>query len=210
MNDLGLDLDLSAGLGMRTRGRKTIAVGVTVERELEAADIEMAGAERGSKAPDLVKLRDRHHALAKTLAQGTAEGEAAIMCGYSVSRVSILRSDPAFSELVSFYRKGVEEQYYGIHEKLSGLASDSLDELGDRLENRADEFSVTQLMDLTKMGADRTGHGPSSSTTVDVRHGLADKMESARKRIERFREQTIDVTAIDVTPVQESPQKLMD
>ena len=170
MNDLGLDLDL----GMRTAGRKHVEVGVEVLRELVPGDAEMANAERGSKAPEIKKLRDRHHALAKALATGTEEGEAAIMCGYSLSRVSILKDDPAFKELVAFYRKGQEEQYYGIHEKLAGVAGDALDEIQERLEAKPDEFSIGQLMDLTKLGADRTGHGPSSSTTVDVRHGLAD------------------------------------
>ena len=122
------------------------------------------------------------------------------MCGYDPSRVSILKSDPAFTELVAFYRKGQEEQYYGIHEKLAGVAGDALDELQERLEEKPKDFSVGQLMDLSKMGADRTGHGPSSSTTIDVKHGLAEKLDAARKRVERLRDEPIELEAKDITP----------
>ena len=203
MNDLNLDLDL--GLTPRTRGRAAKPLTVTVERELGDADIEhLNTVERGSTAPPIAKLRDRHHALAKCIAQGMKDGEAAIMCDYDQSRVSILKSDPAFQELVAFYRKNVEEQYYGMHERLAGVAKDALIEISDRMEANPDDFSVGQLMELTKLGADRTGYGPSSTTKVDVRHGIADKMDAARKRaLELRRSDTIDGSAVelkDITP----------
>lgn len=202
MNDLGLDLDFG-----RTSGRRSKEVGVEVLRELEPSDAEQAQAERGSTAPNLKKLRDRHHALAKALATGTPEGDAAIMCGYSPSRVSILKDDPAFVELVAFYRKGQEEQYYGIHEKLAGVAGDALDELSERLEEKPEDFTPGQLMDLAKLGADRTGHGPSSSTQVDVRVGLADRLDSARKRLASRKDIGLDIegSAKDITPAEGSP-----
>ena len=164
MNDLGLDLDL--GMTPRTRGRAAKPISVTVVRELDAEDIEYLNTvERGSVAPPVKKLRDRHHALAKCLAQGMSDGDAAIMCNYNLSRVSILKGDPAFQELVAYYRKGVEEEYYGMHEQLAGVAKDALAEISERLEDDPEAFSVGQLMELSKMGADRTGFGPTSKNS---------------------------------------------
>lgn len=202
MNDLGLDLNL--GTSVRTRGRAAKAIPVTVKRPLVPEDLEYLNTrERGSTAPPIKKLRDRHHALAKCLAQGMEDGDAAILCNYDPSRVSILKSDPAFKELVAFYRKAVQEEYRGIHEKLAGVANDALDEITDRLEEKPEDFSVGQLMELSKMGADRTGHGPTSKTQVDVRHGLADKLEAARARALAARQDEvlpIESTARDITP----------
>lgn len=201
MNDLGLDLNFSGGI--RTRGRAAKPVAVAVERDLTPDDLEyLATIERGTTAPDVKKLRDRHHALAKCIAQGMKDGDAAIMCDYDISRVSILKGDPAFQELVAFYRKGVEEQYYGMHEKLAGIASDALSELSDRIEDKPEDFSVGQLMELTKLGADRTGHGPSTKTEVDVRHGIADKMDRARQRALAARQASAEqgIGLKDITP----------
>jgi hypothetical protein len=203
MNDLGLDLDL--GMTPRTRGRAAKPVTVSVVRELEVEDLEYLNTvERGSVAPPIKSLRARHHALAKCLAQGMSDGDAAIMCNSNLSRVSILKGDPAFQELVSYYRKGVEDEYYGMHEQLAGIAKDALGELSDRLEEHPDDFSVGQLMELGKMGADRTGFGPTSKTQVDVRHGLADKLDAARKRTLELRKPSIiegeAIELKDVTP----------
>jgi hypothetical protein len=170
----------------RTTGRARRDVIAVQVRELDEADIAMLASERGTKAPPLKRLSDRHHALARCLAGGMAEGDAAISCGYDISRVSILKADPAFQELLAFYRADVSDKYLDMHGVLAGLSLDAAMELRVRLEDdiQADEkkIPVNQLMELTKLGADRTGFGPQSSQ-LNVNVDLAGRLEAARKRV---------------------------
>jgi hypothetical protein len=176
-------VDLSPNI-FRTSGRAAKPPSAEVVRELDEADIVLLSEEKGSEAPPLKRLSERHHSLARSLAGGMSPSEAAITCGYSTSRVSILQDDPAFRELLAFYRSDVEVQYRDLHVRLSGLALDAADELAQRLEEAPEELSVGQLMDLTKMGADRTGFGPqTSSTTLNVNVDLASRLEAARRRV---------------------------
>ena len=115
------------------------------------------------------------------------ETDAALACGYVISRVSILKSDPAFQELLVFYREDTDRAYRDMHERMAGLSRDAVDELHARLESdiEAEEkkISVGQLLEIAKMGADRTGHGPQSSQTVNVNVGIANRLEAARRRV---------------------------
>lgn len=175
--ELGIEL-------FRTTGRPARPLNPEVVRELVAEDLPALQLSRGSKTSALKRLSDRHHALARNLASGMGVGEAAIVCGLSLSRVSILQSDPAFIELLDFYRTGVTEVYRDVHEKLAGVASAALDELQDRLEDEPEKLSVGHLIEVTKLGADRTGHGPQSSqTSLNINVGMGDRLEAARKRI---------------------------
>lgn len=172
----------------RTRGRAAAPITATVVRELDATDIAMLSEEKGSEAPPLKRLSERHHALARCLASGMAPSDAAITCGYVLSRVSILQADPAFQELLAFYRDDVNERYLGMHEVLAGLSVDAANELWDRLADdmQSDEktLSTGQLIELTKLGADRTGHGPqTSSLNTNINIDLAGRLEAARKRV---------------------------
>ena len=183
---------------VRTTGRAAKPLEAAVARELSATDLAALGAEKGSKPPALKRISERHHALARTLASGTSPGEAALICRYDISRVSILQNDPAFQELVTFYRGEVSEKYLGLHEQLAGLAGDAAELLRDQLEadfeRPVDErkLSPGQLMEVTKLGADRTGHGPqSSSTQVNINVDLASRLQAARERV-KARQLTIE------------------
>ena len=174
----------------RTTGRASKPMTAVQVRVLDEVDIALLQEEKGSKAPALKRLSERHHALARCLASGMADGDAAITCGYVLSRVSILKADPAFQELLAFYRQDVNSKYLDMHGVLAGLSLDAAVELRERLELdiEADEkkISVGQLMELTKLGADRTGFGPQSSQ-VNVNIYLAGRLEAARKRVEQRR-----------------------
>lgn len=172
------------GQVFRTTGRAAKPVSAVVVRELDAADLAALGEEKGSKPSALKRLSERHHALARVLASGVKPSEAAITCGYAPSRVSILQDDPAFKELLEFYRNDVDAQYRGLHERLSGLALDAAEVLQERLEENSDDISFGQLMELTKLGADRTGHGPQSNTVnLNIGVDLADRLQKARERV---------------------------
>lgn len=56
--------------------------------------------------PSVGELRDKHHTLAKLVAQEVPLVEAALATGYNTLHASVLESDAAFNELVTFYRTG--------------------------------------------------------------------------------------------------------
>lgn len=182
---------------LRTTGRASRQVSATVVRALDAADLALLGEERGARAAPLKRLSERHHALARCLASGMAPGDAAITCGYVASRVSILQADPAFQELLSFYRQDVDSKYLDMHGVLAGLSLDAAMELRERLEADIDadekKISVGQLMELVKVGADRTGHGPQSSQ-LNVNVDMAVRLEAARKRVAQRQLPEADIT----------------
>lgn len=182
-----MDLELDI---FRTTGRAQVPVTAEYVRALEPSDFAALGVEKGSKTPAIKRLSERHHTLARNLAGGMPPGQAALICGYDPSRVAILQADPAFRELMTFYREDVDVVYRDAHAKLAGVASTALDELQERLETAPEDISVGQLIELTKLGADRTGYGPQSSqTNVNVNVDLANRLEAARKRV---RERTIE------------------
>lgn len=177
-------MEIDLAFPRRIRGRAQREVTAVVVRELDEVDLAALGTEKGSVASPLKRLSERHHALARALASGMRPGHAAITCGLAPSRVSILQSDPAFKELMEFYREDVTAQYRDLHQRLSGLAMDAAEELAERLETAPEDISVGQLMEVVKMGADRTGFGPqSSSVNMNVNVDLANRLKAARERV---------------------------
>lgn len=191
------------GLGLRTVGRAGAKVEVDVLGELDEGDLALLDEPRGADAaPVVLKLRERHHALARLLAEGRTPGEAALMTRYSQSRVSILLSDPAFQDLVAHYRETVNEEFVDFQRKLSELAIDAAHVLQERMEDAPDDLADSLLLRVVEVGADRTGHGPSAKQEVNVRIGLADRLREARERIEASR--VIEGTAVAL-PIDEAP-----
>lgn len=177
----------------RTRGRATRNISASIVRELERADLELLATEKGSKSNAIKRITDRHHALARLLARGHPPSQAAAIAGYCLSRVSVLQDDPAFRELLEFYRSEVDVAFRGVDAKLAGVASDALDLLQERLEEEPDKVSTNQLMEVVKLGADRTGFGPqSSSMNMNVNVNMADKLEAARRRVQMRKLEVIE------------------
>lgn len=135
------------------------------------------------QAPPLQRLSNRHHSVARLLAQGYRPSEAATIVGYSYNRISILQNDPAFKELVEFYRTSADREARSNFERLSGLAADAADLLQERMEEKPEEISNGQLLEIIKVGADRSGNGPSSSNVnININANIAEKMKAAREQ----------------------------
>lgn len=174
MGDLGFDIHLG--------GRAAKPVSAELVRELTQADLALLGTERGIQPSHVQRLSDRHHALARCIATGMKDGEAALCTGYTPSRISVLRGDPAFEELVAFYRADKGALVHDLADKMASIAKDTADLLHDRLQDEPEKFSVGDLHEQLKLTADRTGHGPSAKTTVNVNLNLGDRLKSARER----------------------------
>lgn len=148
------------------RGRRPKHIFAEYRRDINEADVQAlwdlpAGGLDSNTRP-LVKLRFQHHYLARLIAQGEPDTRCALCTGYSPSRISILKGDPAFQELISYYKTQVEEVYIDVHQRLAAMSLNSLEELQDRLDTEPEKFSIRELKELVEMGMDRTGHGPQS------------------------------------------------
>lgn len=136
-----------------------------VVRELTASDIyirQTLGAD--SQTPKVKSLRATHHKLAQCLAMNFSDTEASISTGYSLNRISILKGDPSFQELLSFYSQKREEIFVDVQQRMAGFATDAVEVLQERLTETPEKFSNKDLNDLIKTTADRGGHSPVQKT----------------------------------------------
>lgn len=137
----------------------------------------------GVGCPNLVSIRLTHHRLAQLLAIGTDEIIAARLCNYSINRVSILKSDPAFADLMAFYAKNVVEEWRDFVAVAADLSMDVLQEIQKRLDESPREFTVNQLNDLMKSLSDRSGNAPIQRTqNTNINVNLGDRLRAARER----------------------------
>lgn len=182
--DLALDLT-------RSSGRAAKAVSVEIVRELTSADLALLETERGIKPSSIKRLRDAHHAMARLIAQGLSGTEISIITGYSQSRISILKADPTFSDLVTFYKNNLEAlrdaAFADGQVKMAAVRNDLIEELHDRVLDAPETLSTDQILDGIKVTSDRTGLGPQSkSTNVNVNVDLAARVAAGRQRVERL------------------------
>ncbi len=163
MSLLDLNIDTAAGPGRRPK-----PVDVTYLRDVTEADLELlATRDAGSTPSPVQRITERHHALARLLASGTPEGEAALITGYDPSRVSVLKNSPAFTNLIAIYRDEVNREFSTSLEHMGGLSRDALLELRQRVEDKPEDFShrellsiITELSDRAISGEDSTKHLP--------------------------------------------------
>lgn len=154
-----------------------------VKRPLVEADIVALAQNRGTEAPSLKRLSQRHHRAAQMIADGVAPGVVASVLGYSLSRVSILQADTSFAELVKHYSEHKAAIYGEMHEHLAGLGVEAVLELRERLEDEPEKLSPMQILELAKFASDRAGHGPQTqSTQTHIHLNVADRLKAARER----------------------------
>jgi hypothetical protein len=101
-------------------------------------------------------LRYNHHLLAKAVASGKSLLECSNLSGLSQTRISDLKNDPAFQELVSFYAEELHEVYTDVHSRMAAFGTSVLEELQDRFETEPEKFTKRELMELFTTMADRS------------------------------------------------------
>ena len=148
------------------RGRKSAGENLVVVDTWEAEDediLRLASTPVGATTPAILKIRDSHHSLARTLASGIPHFAASKITGFAPSRISVLLKMPAFQELMSYYRDRQEEIWVDMQERLKSLSTDTIEEIHERLHEEPEKFTNTQLLELLKATADRSGNGPTTT-----------------------------------------------
>lgn len=133
------------------------------KRDLNRADLELVEQMRGNngtRAKEILKLRGVHHRVAKLLAAGLKDVEVSAVTGYCQSRISVLKKDPAFKGLMDYYAEKEEARSAEVMDLMKDLSMDALVTLRERLEDEPDTLTVKQLLEISQLTLDRTGHGP--------------------------------------------------
>jgi hypothetical protein len=144
-------------------------------RDLTKADIAALSANRGIKPKSLVRIHASHHSLARCLASGMKQSQAALVTGYAQGRISILMADPAFQALVEDYKAEAKSIFADLAERMNDMSLDAIELLQERLNDSPESFSIPVLLDVVKTFADRTGHGPGQEVTLKVDRDLIDR-----------------------------------
>jgi hypothetical protein len=139
------------------KGRRPAHNAYAVVRELGEEDVGELWVSAGKAPVGAIKtLRYQHHLLARLVAQGKTLTEINAITGMSGTRVSVLKADPTFAELVEFYSEELKEIYCNVHERMAALGVSVMEELQERFEEEPEKFSKRELMELFALMADRS------------------------------------------------------
>jgi hypothetical protein len=145
----------------------------------------------------LKRIRDIHHYIARLVAEGRRTTDIAREVGYSISRISILKGDPAFQQLVEMIRPKVEElrdmAYADAVKQKALIRQISNEEILWRLEEQPETFTNSELLAHVNDGDDRLGDLPKITRSINANLNasfnpqyLADREASGRRRLDQL------------------------
>lgn len=121
------------------------------------------------------KVKIRHHAIARLMAAGKKRTEVSEIVGVSVSTLAIMERSPAFQSLLLEYMNMMDAEAVDAFQRLQIVGNLGIDELTDRITTRPASFKTSEVLDLVKLAADRTGLGPTTKqVTLNGRLSPAD------------------------------------
>lgn len=133
-------------------------------RDLSAEDtLILESASLGVKTPALKRLRDHHHKVAELQAQGFKPGDISQITGMCLSRLSILKNDPAFIELVAYYKGEYLKAAVKDFDRIQMVSRSATAILQERMDDMPELLETKDLIKIAEFGADRTGHGPTAN-----------------------------------------------
>jgi hypothetical protein len=136
----------------------------------------------------IAKLRDSHHIVARCFASGLTLKETAERTGYSLGRLTILKSAPAMVELVARYRdedtaawRESRDHFYDYVHSAGVKAWRMINDQLDEADQNGEPIPLKTLQGIGDSAADRTG--PSKkSTNININADFASKLEAAINR----------------------------
>ena len=149
---------------LSTQGRKAQPQALAYMRDLTDADLPALlnppKAPAASGGSTLAKLRNTHHSLARLVAQGVENNEISAITGYTPARISTLKGDPAFADLVAYYSSQVKEAFVDVAARIAAVGLTALEEIQDRLEEAPEDFTIGQLQSLVDSTIGPKAKGP--------------------------------------------------
>ena len=138
--------------------------------------------EAGIKPDALTRITVRHRAIARRIAAGASTGEVAAEFGLTASRISVLKADRTFQDLVEWYTVAGDREFEEAHRTLANLTQATAEELLERVLEEPEELDTSELTKLLQIAADRTGHAPKRVEEKTVNFNFGDRLEQARAR----------------------------
>lgn len=170
-------------LALARPGRRAEPPTAKIVRDLNEADLAARRLVPAAKPAPLQSLRDSHHHLARTLASDVSDTEASAITGYTPNRISILKNDPAFKELLEFYRKQQTGLFETVQDRFTALMLDCVSVIQERVEKDPDAITLSELRETAKFASGPAGYGPmTKSLNVNMNIDYASRLSEARKR----------------------------
>lgn len=156
------------------------------------------------RKPAVMRLRERHHTLAKLLATGQTRNQVAAIIGMTPERVGTLYNDPAVQNLIIQYRsdpdvvraQGIDyiafqrEQMIALNQRMMDSVADSVTEA----EESGEPIPLHKALRAIEIFSDRIGLG--KHTTQTHVYDFASELEA--RRIARMK--TIEAKATRPIP----------
>lgn len=169
---------------------------------LEVRELALAEVKATPRAPveRIKKLRDSHHAAARLVAMGLAQGEVAMETGYSINGLSTLCQSPAFQELVATYREMITDEWKGnvdeYYQMLTSVRRKSLRLISDKLDDaEPGDIPLNQLTAIHSDAADRSGY-PKRKEHINMNLDFADRLDAAVRRSREVKEIELKATPL--------------
>lgn len=109
-----------------------------------------------SAARMLQTIRTGHHQLAQLLAADVSMVDASMMTGRSTKSITALLNDPAFKELMAYYKEQQGERDFDAYKRLVTLGGTAMEILQERMEDSPDKFSNNELRQIVESSMDRS------------------------------------------------------
>lgn len=185
------------------RGKIAREPSITNVRALTRDDLVMLRPEIdrtvASRTGIALKLRDHHHRLARLVAAGFKTGEIMERTGVSYSRLSVMRKDPAFIELIAKYKEKVDAAFEREQDIFYQVATSNMLKaevmLAEKLETAEEEgvpLPTRDLIAISRDAADRFGYGK-RNMNLNINVDFAAQLE---KTIARSKGKTIEGGAV--------------
>jgi hypothetical protein len=144
--------------------QQSALLGVRPLAEAEATALAMnaVGAKPRGAANLTESIRVRHHAIARLIAAGRKKSEIMNIMGVAASTLSQLERSPAFQALVLEYMNMMDKESVESYTRLKIIGNLGMDELTRRLAEQPTAIKTSEVLEIVKTAADRTGMGPTS------------------------------------------------
>ena len=164
--------------------------------------------------PRVKSFRDSHHRLARLCAAGLRNEEILRITGFSYVRLSTLKMDPAFQELIAQYRDKVTQAFVASQDEFFETSTSNMlraerqiEEHLDRADEEGELLPVKTLMALTADRADRFGYGKKTINT-NINVDFAGRME--RMMAKQGQATVIDAKPASIAQLEQDLRSPMD
>jgi len=163
--------------------------------------------EPGAEPPTvLAKIRSVHHRAARLIASGMRLADVASATGLNYARLSMLKNDPLFSELLAHYSTLEDETFQNVREKVADLGVTTAEVLHERLIENPETMSNKDLVNLLQVSLDRGGYAPVQKSVSLSGHIDAEALSAMKAALGSAPERIIEGEAHEISEEDSGPE----